>query len=118
MTTLDALQNNSLFSGVCRWIPLPGWELAGGMRALGRAGSAATVSVRLGIRMQLGRGIGPDDDRQIPERVAVITGRSGTTHSAGPDALAYDRIEDSLFTIVGGNGDRFTGLLLGLSGAG
>jgi predicted permease len=119
-TTLDALQNtlqnDRLFSGICgvdtRYAAA---ELAGGMRTLGMAGVSGDCFRTLGVRMQLGRGIGPDDDRPTAERVAVITGSLWHEAFGGrPDALGRTiRIEDGLFTIVGVTEDRFAGLLLG-----
>lgn len=115
-TVLDTLGNSRAFNGLCgfRTAYVPA-EVAGSIRQVRMAAFSGGCFGALGLHVQLGRALGPDDDRANAGRVAVVTGAFWQEALGGRrDVLGSAiRLDDALFTIVGVTQKGFTGLLLG-----
>src|SRR5690242_3339088 len=73
-TMLDGLASNRAFNGICGFsTSYLAAELAGGMRPVGMAAFSGGCFATLGLHLQLGRAITPEDDHPNTSRVAVIT---------------------------------------------
>ncbi len=113
---LNDLRANRALEGLC------GFDtsyrlvaVAGSLRSSGIAGFTGSCFATLGIPLQAGRPITPNDDRPGAERVAVISGEMWrNVFGRRPNVLGSQiRIETDLFTIIGITNDHFRGLLLG-----
>ena len=115
-TFLDSLKQIPDYQGVCGFdTSYPGVEVGGAIVAVGTLGFSGDCFRTLGINVQLGRGLTPQDDNAGAEPVAVITDAFWRRQFAGqPSALGkHIRMEGQAYTVVGIAEPRFTGLLVG-----
>jgi predicted permease len=113
---LTALRENRAFQGLCGFDTSYRLVQVGGtLRSSGIAGFAGSCFETLGIPLQAGRPISPNDDRPGAERVAVISGEMWRDVFGGRANVLGSRIrvETEEFTIIGVTSERFRGLLLG-----
>lgn len=115
-TGLEELSHNSAFTGACgvatRYDAI---EIEGSLRNLGMAAFSGGCFQTLGLAMQFGRALAPEDDRIGGQHVAVITDSLWHSQFAGRRSVLGRsiRIGSYNFTIVGVSAKGFTGLLLG-----
>ena len=113
---LEVLSHNRAFQGVCGVAThYDAVEIGSTLRNLGTAAYSGGCFQTLGLPVQLGRPLTPDDDHIGAEGVAVITDSLWHSQFGGrPDVLGQSiRIGSGKFTIVGVTAKPFTGLLLG-----
>lgn len=114
-TSLTVLEGNRTLQGVCGFNGgVAAVEIAGTMRPIGVAGFTGDCFKTLGLRLQLGRPLTPEDNHPGTEGVAVITDSLWQREFGGKaDALGKRlKINGQLYTIVGVTEKPFTGLLL------
>jgi predicted permease len=115
-TGLAVLQGNRSLQGICGFdMSSSGVEIADTMRPFEVAGFTGDCFKTLGLHLQLGRPITPDDDRLGTAGIAVITDSLWQREFGGrPDTLGKTlKMGGQLYTIVGITQRSFTGLLLG-----
>ncbi len=115
-TGLAVLQANAALQSICGFdTSLSGVEIVGTMRPIGVAGFTGDCFKTLGLHLQLGRPLTPEDNRLGTEGVAVITDSLWQREFGGkPDALGKSlKIGSQSYTVVGVTRKPFTGLLLG-----
>ncbi|MFZ0592445.1 MAG: ADOP family duplicated permease [Bryobacteraceae bacterium] len=115
-TVLELLHKDAAFQGLCGFdTGYPALEVGGTIRSTGMLGMTADCFETLGIKVQLGRLITPDDDRTGTEGTAIITQALWQSAFAGrPDVLGKRiRMQGATFTVVGVAERQFEGLLLG-----
>ncbi|MDQ2711736.1 MAG: ABC transporter permease [Acidobacteriota bacterium] len=115
-TFLDALRTVPDFSGVCGFdTGYPAVEIHGSITSVGTLGFSGDCFSTLGIQIQLGRSLTPQDDRPGAEAAAVITDALWRRQfNRSRDVLGQRiRMEGQTYTVVGVAEPRFTGLLIG-----
>ncbi len=115
-TFLDSLKNVPDYQGLCGFeTGYPGVEVSGSITSTGKLGFSGDCFKTLGIKVQLGRDLTPQDDNAGAEAVAVITDAFWRRQfNARRNALGKRiRIDGQAYTIVGVAQPRFKGLLLG-----
>lgn len=113
---LEELSHNRAFQGTCGVAThYEAVEIDGTLRSLGMAAFSGGCFRTLGLSLQLGRALTPDDDHIGAGRVAVITDSLWHSQFGGrPNVLGRTiRVGSDEFTIVGVTAKPFTGLLLG-----
>lgn len=115
-TFLSALKTVPDYTGVCGFdTGYPGVESHGSITSVGTLGFSGDCFSTLGIQVQLGRRLTPQDDQPGSELVAVITDALWRQEfNRSRDALGQRiRMEGQTYTVVGIAEPRFTGLLIG-----
>lgn len=115
-TILDLLHKDTTFQGLCGFdTGYPALEINGAIHSIGMLGMTGDCFQTLGIKIQLGRSITPNDDRTGTEGAAIITEALWQSAFAGsPNVLGKRiRMQGATFTVVGVVEKRFEGLLLG-----
>lgn len=113
---LEELSHNPAFNGTCGVAThYEAVEIDGNLRNLGMAAFSGGCFQTLGLDVQLGRALTPDDDHLGAGRVAVITDSLWHSQFGGDSNVLGHRIRigSDEFTIVGVTAKPFTGLLLG-----
>src|SRR5215475_11148537 len=116
---IDFRDRNRVFAGLVAYIPRPLSLNIDGMneRAFGEVVSGNYFSA-LGLKMSLGRGFLPEEDRTPGERaVAVISHKIWQTRFGGDPATVGRsvKINGHPFTIVGVAPEKYSGLLRGFA---
>ncbi len=117
-TFLDSSKQVPDYQSVCGFdTRYPAVGVGGTIVSVGTLGFSGDCFRTLGINVQLGRGLTPQDETAGAEPVAVITDAFWRRQFAGqPSALDKRiRMEGQAYTVVGAAEPRFTGLLLGFS---
>ena len=115
-TFLDGLETAPEFSGVCGFdTGYPGVEIGGGITSVGTLGFSGNCFATLGIQVQIGRSLTPQDNRPGAALVAVITDALWRRRfNRSPDVLGqHIRIEDQTYNVIGVAEPSFSGLLIG-----
>ncbi|HEY1341146.1 MAG TPA: ABC transporter permease, partial [Bryobacteraceae bacterium] len=115
-TILEPLKSSAWLRGACGFnTSYEGAEANGTLSSIGILGFTGDCFRTLGVAMQLGRPIVPEDDQASAPGVAVITGDFWRRVYGGRGDVIGQRIQmpGASFTIVGVAADRFGGLLLG-----
>ena len=115
-TFLNALKTVPDYSGVCGFdTGYPGVEIRGSITSVGTLGFSGDCFSTLGIQVQLGRSLTPQDDQPGSELVAVITDALWRREfNRSREVLGQlIRMEGQTYTVVGVAESRFSGLLVG-----
>ncbi len=115
-TFLDALKTVPDYQGVCGFdTSYPGVEIGSSIISVGTLGFSGDCFSTLGIRIQLGRSLMPQDDHPEAAPVAVITDAFWQRQfNRRRDVLGQRiRMANQAYTVVGVAEPQFTGLLVG-----
>jgi predicted permease len=115
-SVLNILQQDKSFAGTCGFTTsYLAMEIEGTLQKLGMAAFSGSCFDTLGLRMQLGRPLTPNDDRVGTEPVAVITDSFWRAHYGGAKDVLGRKIQIGIdkFAIVGVTARPFNGVLLG-----
>ncbi len=115
-TFLDSFKTVPDYRGVCGFdTSYPGVEIGGSITAVGMLGFSGDCFSTLGIRVQLGRPLTPQDDHPGSAPVAVITDSFWQRQfNRRRDVLGQSiRTAGQTYTVVGVTEPQFTGLLVG-----
>ena len=115
-TIVDPLKSSAWLSGACGFdTSYEGAETNGTLSPIGILGFTGDCFRTLGIRVQVGRPLLPEEDRANAAGAAVITADLWRKAYGGRPDVIGKRVQmpGAAFTIVGVTEDRFSGLLLG-----
>ncbi len=115
-TFLDSLKKVPDYQGLCGFdTGYPGVEVGGALTSVGTLGFSGDCFSTLGISVQLGRSLRPQDDNAGEQPVAVITDAFWRRQFDGRRNMLGERVcmGGQTYTVVGITEPRFNGLLVG-----